>query len=103
MLEESNAIGTAYLRSRLLPEPTGNEVAELLRSYVGARLDFYRAVNDNDPLREISNRTKQLQDQLWSQLIIAVGKDDREVTTGYFMKALNDVIDLDSARLAVRE
>jgi CDP-diglyceride synthetase len=42
VLEESNAIGTAYLRSRLLPEPAGTEVAGLLRSYVGAGLDFYR-------------------------------------------------------------
>ena len=42
VLEEANAIGTTYLRARLLPEPQRSEVARLLREYVEVRI---RGVN----------------------------------------------------------
>src|SRR6187200_370808 len=37
VLEEANAIGTAYLRARLLPEPEPTEVSRLFRQYVDVR------------------------------------------------------------------
>ena len=43
VVEEANDIGTTYLRSRQLPEPNKTEIANLLRQYVDARLDFFRA------------------------------------------------------------
>jgi hypothetical protein len=46
VLEESNAIGTAYLRTRLLPQPYQTGTANLLRRYVDARLEFYEAHTD---------------------------------------------------------
>src|SRR5215475_12456925 len=39
LLDEANAIGTAYLRAGMLPERSG-EVRRLLQDYVGARLDL---------------------------------------------------------------
>src|SRR5262245_30926773 len=38
LLDEANAIGTSYLRSKLLPEPQRTEVQKLLREYVDIRL-----------------------------------------------------------------
>ena len=46
VLEESNAIGTTYLRAQLMPEPPRKEVSNLLRRYVEVRLNFYRAGMD---------------------------------------------------------
>jgi hypothetical protein len=103
VVEESNAIGTAHLRSRLLPEPVRTEVGDLLRSYVDARLDFFRAGIDKDRLREAYDKTEQLQTQLWSQAAAAVEKDDRETTTGYFITSVNEVIDLHATRRAATE
>jgi hypothetical protein len=103
VLEESNAIGTTYLRSRLLPEPMKTEVRGLLRSYVETRLDFYRAGQDEEQLRKALERTGELQEKLWAQAVAAVEKDDSETTTGYFLTSLNEVIDLHSARLAATE
>jgi hypothetical protein len=42
MVDESNAIGTAYLRSRMLPEPYQSEVAKLLRAYTDAHWSTFR-------------------------------------------------------------
>ncbi|HKR59068.1 MAG TPA: hypothetical protein VJS64_04990, partial [Pyrinomonadaceae bacterium] len=84
VMEESKAIQTAYLRSRLLPEPDKREIAGLLRRYIVARVDFHRAGIDRDRLREVNCRTEQLQSELWSHTLSVVRKDDREVTTGLF-------------------
>src|SRR3990172_11677164 len=40
VLEESNAIGTTYLRAGLLPQPQGLEVRRLLREYADIRLNI---------------------------------------------------------------
>src|SRR5688572_31729155 len=39
VLEEANAIGTAHLRSRLLPLPQRAEIERLLREYVQVRIE----------------------------------------------------------------
>jgi hypothetical protein len=103
VLEESNDIRTAYLRTRLLPEPNRTEAADLLRSYVAARMDFYRAGADRERVEEAQNRTNQLQEQLWSNAVSAVAKDDREVTTGLFIESLKDVFDSRAKRFAAMD
>jgi hypothetical protein len=44
VLQEANAIGTAALRARLLPEPHNTETLKLLREYVQIRLDITQRV-----------------------------------------------------------
>ena len=61
ILEESNAIGTTFLRAQLLPDPPRKEVSNLLRRYVEVRLEFYEAGNDQKMLREVRNKTELLQ------------------------------------------
>ncbi len=41
IIDESNAIGTTFLRARFLPEPYGSEVSNLMRRYVDVLLKFY--------------------------------------------------------------
>jgi hypothetical protein len=101
--QEANAIGTTYLRSRLLPEPVKKDVGALLRNYVDTRLEFFRPGIDQGQLRSVSDRTQQLQRELWSQVPIAVEKDPREITTGLFIESLNEVIDTEAERLAAKE
>ncbi|HEY0322192.1 MAG TPA: hypothetical protein VGC66_14630 [Pyrinomonadaceae bacterium] len=54
-------------------------------------------------MKEAQDKTTQLQNQLWSNAISAVAKDDREVTTGLFIDSLNNVIDNQEKRLAAME
>ena len=39
LLDEANAIGTAYLRAALLSDPQRAEIRKLLREYVDVRLE----------------------------------------------------------------
>lgn len=95
VLEESNAIGTAYLRAQLLPEPERNEIPKLLRQYVDVRLEGARTGN----IQETIFKSEKLHDQLWIQAVAAGNKDSRALTTALFIQSLNDVIDLHSKRL----
>ena len=103
VLDESNAIGTTFLRAQLLPPPPRQEISGLLRQYVEVRLAFYAAGIDEKRLRQANDRTEQLHKQLWS-LAAALGeKDPRAVTIGLFLQSLNETIDLHAKRMTALE
>jgi hypothetical protein len=99
VLDESNAIGTAYLRAQLYPEPQRQEVSDLFRRYVDVRLEFYRAGNDDTKIEDAKNKTEKIHNQLWS-VATAWGKaEPRSIPMGLFLQSLNEMIDLHSKRL----
>jgi hypothetical protein len=97
VLEEANAIGTTYLRTRLLPEPQQGEAAKLLREYVDVRV---RAIREGK-IAEAVARSEELHEQLWSQATAAAEKNPGSIMTGLFIKSLNEVIDLHAKRVLV--
>jgi hypothetical protein len=97
VLEEANAIGTAYLRSRLLPEPHGAEIARLLREYVDVRI---RGVREGKP-DEIIRQSDVIHELLWNEATAAAEKTPNSIMTGVFIQALNEVIDLHAKRVMV--
>jgi hypothetical protein len=103
VVDESNSIGAAFLRSRPLPEPSRTEAVGLLRSYVDVRLDFYRAGQNQTQLQEVEDKSRRIQNQLWATAQAAIAKDAREVTTGLFIESLNDTFDQGAKRLAAME
>ncbi len=103
VLEESNAIGTTYLRSRMLQDPFKTKIAALLRDYANARLEYYRAGVDPDRLRAALAKSSRLQEELWSQATAVVAKDPSPVPSGLFVQPLNDVIDLYTKRDEARQ
>lgn len=97
VLEEANAIGTAYLRTGLLPEPEGAEAARLLRHYVDVRL---RGIQEGR-IAQVLEESEALHGVLWSQAVSAGRKTPDSITTGLFIQSLNDVIDLHAKRVLV--
>jgi len=97
VLQEANAIGTTYLRTRLLPEPQGSEIAKLLRRYTELRTRKVTRNNIDDLLAE----SGKLHEQMWSQAVAAAEKDSGAVKTGLFLESMNESIDLHSTRVFV--
>jgi hypothetical protein len=62
--EESNTIGTEYLRVGLLPDADKIKVRALLKQYLALRMQFY-LTGDRQQLRQIKANTDQLQNELW--------------------------------------
>lgn len=95
VVSEANAIGTAYLRAGILPEPARTESRKLLREYVDTRLEAIRI----GKMRTALVRSEQIQDRLWS-LAEELGTDNPTPTVSLYLSALNEVIDLHTERLS---
>ncbi|HSQ56248.1 MAG TPA: hypothetical protein VLM40_10955 [Gemmata sp.] len=96
VLEEANAIGTAYLRTRLIPEPQRGESARLLREYVDVRLTAIQ----RGELEAAIARSEEIHTLLWAQAAQAADKD-RGPIMGLYIQSLNQMIDLHAKRLQV--
>jgi hypothetical protein len=90
LLDESNAIGTTFLRAALLPEPHRSEVRKLLREYAGVRVEAFQ---QPQKLQQATIRSEALLDRLWVHAVAAGEKDPRSVPAGLFIQSLNEVID----------
>ena len=96
VLDEANAIGTTYLRTRLLPEPHRGESARLLREYVDVRL---RGVRDGK-MEEAVVRSGEIHELLWAQATRAAEAKPTPITSTY-VQSLNQMIDLHAVRMQV--
>lgn len=103
VLEESNAIGTAYLRSKLLPAPQAAESARLYRDLAAARLDFFRAGVDAAKLEAAHAAAGRIESRLWDIVREASGADPKSVPAGLYIDALNAVIDVHEKRRVALE
>ncbi len=103
VLEESNAIGTTFLRAQLMQEPQRQKVSNLLRQYVEVRLKFYEADVDPEKLGAAKNETDRLQNELWSQATAWGQQEPRDITMGLFLRSLNELIDLHATRVNALE
>jgi hypothetical protein len=98
LLSETNAIGTTYLRTAMIPEPMRSESQKLLREYVDVRLEGVKPGKYEQAIA----KSEQLQNLLWTQAVAASEKD-RSPITGLYVQSLNEVIDVHAIRLnAVR-
>ncbi|MBA3340381.1 MAG: hypothetical protein H0T48_00945 [Gemmatimonadaceae bacterium] len=95
LIDEANAIETAYLRSELLQEPHRTELRRLFLEYVNVRLEGVRLEMVDQAVR----RSGELHRRLWKQAVALGGENARPVVAGLFIQSLNDVIDLHSRRV----
>jgi len=96
IVEESNAIGTAYLRLDLLPADAQPKLKELFHRYVDARLDVYRKLPDIPAAKEALAQSIALQGQIWSASIEACRGAPQ--ATMLLVPALNEMIDITTTR-----
>ncbi len=95
LLDEANAIGTAYLRAAMLAEPHRGEVQRLLRDYVDLRIVAAEGATIEQAIRQ----SEDLHGRLWSEAVAAAADNPRSVPVGLFIQALNEVIDLHAKRV----
>ena len=99
VLNEANAIGTAALRARLLPDPHARECLKLLREYVKLRLDLTERVLSPSELETAVAQSNAMQEALWLQVKAVAAKDNGMVPTGLFIQSLNEMIDDQEKRI----
>lgn len=98
IVEETNAIGTAYLRLDLLPADAQPALRESFRRYVDARLEVYRKLPDIVAVKAELARVTTLQGEIWSQAVIACQRAGSQPATMLLLPALNQMIDITTTR-----
>ena len=97
IVKETNAIGTAYLRAMLLPEPQRSQLQAELRQYAADRLELLRSYGAPS-IRPLLAKAGEAQNRMWRLGMEGVGTD--RPFAGFMLPALNDVIDVHSEHLS---
>lgn len=100
IVQEANAIGTAWLRLDVLPAETQPALRELLRHYVDSRLAAYRLLPDLSAAKVSLDRSLELQSQIWTQSVAAARSSPTPAATTVLLPALNEMIDIVTTRTA---
>ncbi|HEV8402787.1 MAG TPA: hypothetical protein VGQ31_07105 [Candidatus Limnocylindrales bacterium] len=94
VLDEANAIGTAYLRAGYLPQPASDQARELLREYVPLRIVVTRPGSIETAIAQ----SVKIQNELWA-ITEGVARDNGSDVVALFVESVNDVIDIHEARV----
>ena len=95
LLEEANAIGTAYLRADFLPD--AETARRLFREYVDVRL----AAAQSGQVDTAIERSEQIQTELWTLASESARENPSSLPIALFVEALNSVIDVHAKRIAI--
>jgi len=101
IIEEANAIGTAYLRIDLLPEETQPAIRKYFREYLDARIDVYQKVPDLQAVQEAQKKAESLQNIIWKTSVEDCNKSENTAAKMLFLPAVNSMIDISSSRMAI--
>lgn len=100
IVREANAIGTAYLRADLLPEPHRTALRDAIRSYAELRIELFIAIDDDEVKRSLDG-LHGAEQSMWSAAI--AGVTERPATMMGILPPVNDVMDLLAVRNATSD
>lgn len=99
VVEEANAIGTAYMRLDLLPTESQPALRELFRKYMDSRLEAFRKLPDYKAAMAELAKSEKLQMQVWTEAVAASRlPGSNSGADKLVLPALNDMIDITSTR-----
>lgn len=94
VVDEANAIGTAYLRAGYIDPVRGEPVRELLREYLPLRI----TISDAAQLSANLDASMALTDQMWTLTEQEARANPESEVTGLFVDSVNEVINVQTAR-----
>jgi hypothetical protein len=102
IVEEANAIGTAYLRLDLLPADARDKLRGAFRRYLDARIELYRNAPDGVASTPELERSVAIQDEIWSGAVAACKDAGASATALLLLPAVNEMNDLATTRMFSR-
>jgi hypothetical protein len=96
IVEEANAIGTAYLRLDLLPSQAQPALRQSFRQYLDSRISVYQRFPHIEAVQAEIEKGKQLQTEIWTRALADVQRS--QSTTMLLVPALNQMFDIATTR-----
>lgn len=97
VLEEANAIGTAYLQSQILPQPHRARMSDLLTRYTDNRIMLAEKATPQERRSDLA-RNDALVNDIWSATLAGFDSIRQFDMSSTFVSSVNAVIDLDTSR-----
>jgi hypothetical protein len=101
VMEEANAIRTAYLQADTFADPYRSRLKGLLAAYAENRLALGKAQQRSEVERELA-ADASLQKAIWSESVAAIGTMRDDISSTY-MSSVNSVLELGATRKAARQ
>lgn len=101
IVQEANAIGTAYLRLDLITPGEQAEIRRLFREYLDVRLRAYNKLPDLDQTQRELERATEIQQRIWAAAVKLSRPDS--TTERLLLPAINEMIDITTARTVALE
>ena len=98
IVQETNAIGTAWLRVDLLPEAAQPQIRDDFRSYLDARLAFYKNLGADRTKAADELALSELQNQIWKESVAAAKQTSSPAVLTLVVGSLNEMIDITTTR-----
>jgi hypothetical protein len=99
IVQETNDIGTAYLRVDLVPAGYQPALRETFRKYLDARIDAYQKLPDLAAARASLDRASTLQGDIWRQAVSATQAPGVPTSAAILLvPALNEMFDITTTR-----
>jgi hypothetical protein len=102
VLQDANAIGTAYLRAQLLPEPHRGRTTGLLLRYADNRLALGKAAPGSADQQRLLKTNDALLTDIWAATSAAFESIKGLPFSGAYLDSINTLIDLDQSRKTAR-
>jgi hypothetical protein len=103
IVDETNMIGTAYLRLDLLPEPARLALQNQFRRYLDSRIASYQKLPDMAAVKLELAESTRLQGEIWSEVVRVTNALQYPPATSLLLSALNDMIDITTTRTLAAE
>ena len=98
IVKEANALGTAWLRTDVLPEPQRSEIRATLEEYTADRVAIL-STGDQDEIERLLAKVSDLQTKMWAAAL--AGAKDNAPMMMLILPPLNDVFDLHTTHVAL--
>jgi len=98
IVEEANAIGTAYLRLDLLAPEDQPPLRALFRDYVESRIETFERISDRNASKTALDRGAHLQKEIWQRSVAACRASPNPAASFLVLNALNAMIDITTTR-----
>jgi len=98
LVQEANAIGTAYLRLELLPVSAQNQLRKQFIEYAGSRAILYEKMTDRRAAMEELARANTLQKEIWDLAVASSRGPEYQSVRLLLLPALNEMFDIVNTR-----
>lgn len=100
VLDDANAIRTAWMRTEFLPEPDRSEADGLIRRYLDDRIAAAES-GDRAKILALFDDSQRIQNRLWTMAVENARRDMNSDVAALYVESLGDVMAMHASRVAI--